>query len=46
MTIPMMSPILFYSLILGVVAVLQYFLVPLVLKNGTGEPAARRCSTT
>ena len=28
---------------LGVVEVLQYFLVPLVLKNGTGEPAARRC---
>ena len=38
-TIPMMSPILFYTLILGVVEVLQYFLVPLVLKNGTGEPA-------
>ena len=37
-TIPMMSPVLFYSLILGVVEVLQYFLVPLVLKNGTGEP--------
>jgi multiple sugar transport system permease protein len=37
-TIPMMSPILFYSLILGVIDVLQYFLVPLVLKNGTGEP--------
>ena len=37
-TIPMMSPILFYSLILGIVSVLQYFLVPLVLKNGTGEP--------
>jgi ABC-type sugar transport system permease subunit len=38
-TIPMMSPIIFYTLILGVVDVLQYFLVPLVLKNGTGEPA-------
>ena len=38
-TVPMMSPILFYTLILGVVGVLQYFLVPLVLKNGTGEPA-------
>jgi ABC-type sugar transport system permease subunit len=37
-TVPMMSPVLFYSLILGVVEVLQYFLVPLVLKNGTGEP--------
>ena len=38
-TIPMMSPIIFFTLILGVVDVLQYFLVPLVLKNGTGEPA-------
>ena len=37
-TIPMMSPILFFTLILGAVEVLQYFLVPLVLKNGTGEP--------
>lgn len=37
-TVPMMSPVLFYSLILGIVEVLQYFLVPLVLKNGTGEP--------
>ena len=38
-TLPMMSPVIFYSLILGVVDVLQYFLVPLVLNNGTGEPA-------
>ena len=38
-TILLMSPILFYTLILGVIGVLQYFLVPLVLKNGTGEPA-------
>jgi multiple sugar transport system permease protein len=37
-TVPMMSPIIFYTLILGVIDVLQYFLVPLVLKNGTGEP--------
>lgn len=37
-TVPLMSPILFYTLILGVIGVLQYFLVPLVLKNGTGEP--------
>jgi multiple sugar transport system permease protein len=40
-TIPMMSPIIFYTLILGVVEVLQYFLVPLVLKNGTGEPSGQ-----
>lgn len=38
-TLPLMSPVIFFSLTLGVVEVLQYFLVPLVLKNGTGEPA-------
>jgi multiple sugar transport system permease protein len=37
-TLPMMSPVIFYALILGLVDVLQYFLVPLVLYNGTGEP--------
>jgi ABC-type sugar transport system permease subunit len=37
-TIPMMSPVIFYTLVLACVEVLQYFLVPLVLKNGTGEP--------
>ena len=34
----MLSPVIFYTLVLAVVEVLQYFLVPLVLKNGTGEP--------
>ena len=37
-TIPMLSPVFLYTLILGVVEVLQYFLVPLVLKGGTGAP--------
>ena len=37
-TIPFMTPIIFYSIVLGVVEVMQYFLVPLVLKSGTGEP--------
>ncbi|MEW6226259.1 MAG: sugar ABC transporter permease [Chloroflexota bacterium] len=37
-TLPMMSPVLFYTLVLGIVDVLQYFLVPLVINNGTGEP--------
>ena len=37
-TLPMMSPVIFYSLMLGLVEVMQYFLVPFVLKNGTGEP--------
>ena len=37
-TLPLMTPIIFYTLILAVVDVLQYFLVPLVINNGTGEP--------
>jgi ABC-type sugar transport system permease subunit len=37
-TIPLMTPVIFYTIVLAVVEVLQYFLVPLVLKNGTGEP--------
>ncbi len=37
-TVPMISPVIFYTLILGIVDVLQYFLVPLVLNQGTGEP--------
>lgn len=37
-TLPLMTPVIFYSLVLGIVGVLQYFLVPLVLTNGTGEP--------
>jgi multiple sugar transport system permease protein len=37
-TLPMMSPVIFYTMVLAVVEVLQYFLVPLVLNQGTGEP--------
>jgi len=37
-TLPLMSPVIFYSLTLGTVGVLQYFLVPLVLNNGSGRP--------
>lgn len=37
-TLPLMSPVIFYGLTLGMVEVLQYFLVPLVINNGTGEP--------
>ena len=37
-TLPMVSPVIFYSLTLGVVGVLQFFLVPFILKSGTGEP--------
>ncbi len=38
-TFPMITPVIFYTLILAIVDVLQYFLVPLVLFQGTGEPA-------
>ena len=37
-TLPMMSPVIFYTIVLGIVEILQYFLVPLVLLNGTGDP--------
>jgi ABC-type sugar transport system permease subunit len=38
-TIPLMSPVLFYGIVLGTIGVLQYFLVPLVLNSGDGRPA-------
>lgn len=37
-TLPLMTPVIFYTLVLAVVDVMQYFLVPLVLNQGTGEP--------
>lgn len=37
-TLPLISPVIFYNLVLGVIGLLQYFLVPLVLNDGTGRP--------
>jgi len=37
-TLPLLTPVIFYTLVLGIVDVLQYFLVPLVLNQGTVEP--------
>ena len=37
-TFPMISPVIFYNLILTVVGLFQYFTVPLVLNQGTGYP--------
>ena len=37
-TLPMISPVIFYLLILEVVGLFQYFVVPLVVNHGTGEP--------
>jgi multiple sugar transport system permease protein len=38
-TLPLMSPVIFYSITLGTIGVLQYFLVPLVLNGGDGRPS-------
>ena len=37
-TIPMVSPVLFYNLVLGVIGLMQYFLIPFVLNGGSGFP--------
>ena len=37
-TFPMISPVIFYNLVLSIVGLFQYFLVPLVVNAGTGRP--------
>ena len=37
-TLPMVSPVIFYNLVLSVVGLLQYFLVPFMLNGGSGYP--------
>ena len=37
-TVPMISPILFYNLVLSLVGIGQYFVVPFALSLGTGNP--------
>ena len=37
-TFPMISPVVFYNVTLNIVGLFQYFLVPLVVNNGTGRP--------
>jgi multiple sugar transport system permease protein len=37
-TLPMISPVIFYTLILSIVDLFQYFQIPLVFNNGNGEP--------
>jgi multiple sugar transport system permease protein len=37
-TIPMITPIIFYNLILSVIGIVQYFIVPFVLKGPSGHP--------
>ncbi len=40
-TIPMISPVLFYNIVLGTIGLMQYFLVPFVLNGGDGFPEGR-----
>jgi multiple sugar transport system permease protein len=40
-TFPMVSPIFFYNLTLGLIGIMQYFLVPYVLNGGSGFPENR-----
>ena len=37
-TLPMMTPVLFYNLITGIVGLMQYFLIPYVINQGNGFP--------
>ncbi len=37
-TLPMISPVIFYQLILSLIGLLQYFLAPFVLNGGDGSP--------
>ncbi len=40
-TLPMISPVIMYDLTLSLVGLFQYFLVPLVVNNGTGAPGGK-----
>lgn len=37
-TFPMMTPVIFYNLLTGVIGLMQFFLTPMVLNNGNGFP--------
>lgn len=37
-TFPMVSPVIFYNLVLGVIGLLQFFITPYVLTGGSGYP--------
>jgi ABC-type sugar transport system permease subunit len=37
-TIPMVSPVIFFNLVLSVIGLMQYFIVPWVLTGGSGDP--------
>ncbi|GAB4008352.1 hypothetical protein GCM10029992_64500 [Glycomyces albus] len=37
-TLPLLSPVMFYNLVIGGVLIMQYFVVPWVLFGATGHP--------
>jgi multiple sugar transport system permease protein len=37
-TLPLISPVLFYNLVLSVIGLMQYFVVPYIVTRGTGQP--------
>jgi multiple sugar transport system permease protein len=37
-TLPMISPIIFYNLVLSVIGIFRYFEIPFILSEGTGRP--------
>jgi multiple sugar transport system permease protein len=37
-TVPMISPVIFYNLVLSVIGLMQYFVVPYIVTRGTGQP--------
>jgi len=37
-TLPMISPIIFYNLIISVIGLFRYFDIPYILKEGSGDP--------
>ena len=37
-TIPLISPVIFYNLVLSVIGLMQFFTLPFIVTNGTGDP--------
>lgn len=39
-TLPLISPVIFYNLVLSLIGLMRYFEVPFILSNGTGRPGS------
>ncbi len=37
-TVPLISPVILYNLVLSLIGLFRYFDIPFILKNGTGDP--------